>query len=143
MNYLGLDWGKSKIGVALGSDEMKIASPILVLHYKSLDEAVEKLQQIIKEEDIKNIIIGKPVSLSGGEQFSAEFENFVEKIKQLGITVQLEDERLSSKLAQKQQRESGQKGDDDALAASAILQSYFDKSKIQNPEFKGKPKSKI
>jgi len=127
MNYLGLDWGKSKIGVALGSDEIKIASPILVLRFNGLNEAIEKLEQIIKQEGINIIVIGKPVSLSGGNQFSTEFDNFVNKVKELEVKVELEDERLSSKLAQKQQQETEQKGDDDALAASAILQSHFDK----------------
>ncbi len=127
MNYLGLDWGKAKIGLAIGSDEVKIASPILILRSTGGQDLIFKLREIIEQENIEAIVVGKPVSLSGQMGESAEFDNFVAGLESLGVRVEVEDERLSTKMAQKLQRGAEKKGDDDALAAAIILQSYFDR----------------
>ncbi|HMB26407.1 MAG TPA: Holliday junction resolvase RuvX [Patescibacteria group bacterium] len=128
MNYLGLDWGERKIGIALGSDEVKVASPILDLCYSDLDEALKEIKKIIDEENIKTIVLGQPLKMSGSKDFSREFEIFRKKIKDLGPEVILEDERLSSKMAQglAREREDYKKISDDALAAVVILQAYLD-----------------
>ena len=129
MKYLGLDWGAAKIGIALGSDETKIASPILILSYHNLDEIKNKLVELIESESIEKIVIGKPVSLSGQENFSAKFNDFVAMVEALKITVELEDERLSTKYAAslKKEFQGYNKVGDDDIAAAAILQSYFDR----------------
>jgi putative holliday junction resolvase len=130
MKYLGLDWGKSKIGIAMGSDETKIASPILILNYKSMAEVEKKMIDLIKLEEIETIVIGKPVSLSGHENFSEEFNEFVSLIEKLGVKVEFEDERLSTKYAAslKKQFTGYNKVGDDDIAAAAILQTYLDKN---------------
>ena len=129
MNYLGLDWGRRKIGMALGSDVTKIASPILILSYKHIEEIMKKIQQIIIQEEIKVVVVGRPVRLSGEEGVTKEFEKFVQRISALGLEVRQEDERLSTKMAQsiKKQFAGGHKVGDDDIAAAAILQNYFDK----------------
>ena len=131
MKYLGLDWGKSKIGFALGSDEMKIASPILILSYHNIEEVKKKLIELIESDEIETIVIGKPVSLSGNENFSEQFNDFINLVESLNVKVELEDERLSTKYAaslKKQFKNFNKVGDDD-IAAAAILQSYFDRKK--------------
>lgn len=128
MKYLGLDWGKSKIGLAIGSDETKIASPILI--EKKIDESFfEKLKYIIADEGIEKIILGKPVYFNNDNVVSAEFEKFLESLKQLGIEIVLEDERLTTKLVGSIRKNFEVKNDgaDDDIAAAAILQSYLDK----------------
>jgi len=128
MKYLGLDWGKSKIGLAIGSDETKIASPILI--EKKIDESFfEKLKYIIADEGIEKIILGKPVYFNSDNVVSAEFEKFLESLKQLGIEIVLEDERLTTKLVGSIRKNFEVKNDgaDDDIAAAAILQSYLDK----------------
>lgn len=131
MKYLGLDWGKSKIGIAIGGDETKIASPIMILGYKNLSEVEKKLRELIKVEEIETIVIGKPVSLSGDENFSEQFNDFVRLIESLKVKVVLEDERLSTKYAASLKKEfkSFKKIGDDDIAAAAILQTYLDKIK--------------
>lgn len=130
MNYLGLDWGKSKLGIALGSDVTKISSPIMILSFNTYAEVIEKLQEIIKTEEIETIVIGKPVSLSGEDSLSKDYNKFVELLEEIdGVDVVFEDERMTTKLAENLNREfKGYKkvGDDD-LAATAILQTYFDR----------------
>ena len=129
MKYLGLDWGKSKIGVALGSDEMKIASPILILKYKDLSEVKAVLEKLIQEEDIEKIVVGKPLNLSGRENFTKEFISFSALIESFGKEVFYEDERMSTKAFTSLNRQFDVKndGNDDAGAAAAILQTHFDR----------------
>ncbi|MBT5338816.1 Holliday junction resolvase RuvX [Candidatus Falkowbacteria bacterium] len=127
MNILGLDWGKAKIGIALGSDETKIASPILILENNG--EWLDRLKRIIVSEMIGIVVIGKPVSLKGDESMSHEFEYFVRQVKKLGKKIVFEDERLSTKLAQGLMRDfkKTKRAQDDDVAATVILQSYLDK----------------
>ena len=130
MNYLGLDWGRSKLGIAYGSDVTKLASPIMILSFKTYSEAIVKLKELIETEDIKIIVLGKPISLSGESNLSRDYEKFVDLLDSIAtIEIKFEDERLSTKLAGQMNREfKGYKkvGDDD-LAATAILQTYFDR----------------
>ena len=129
MNYLGVDWGERKIGLALGSDETKIASPILILNYNKQSELEEKLKKIIEQEDIEKAVVGAPTKRSGEENIPEGLAALVGLLEKLGLEVDLEDERLSTKLASNLNREFkgyNKVGDDD-LAATAILQSYFDK----------------
>ncbi len=126
--YLGLDWGKKKIGLATGSDETKMASPFLILENKR-NTIFEKLKEIIAEENIDSIVIGKAYTLSGQENDSEEYTKFVERLEKLNIPIETEDERMSTKLANVLERDFGKvkKDQDDDLAATAILQTYLDK----------------
>jgi len=136
MNYLGIDWGKNKIGLAIGGDEVKVASPfdIVLLGDKGDKGDIanwrDKLKKIIGENEIQKIIIGQPVSLSGDVTMTQAWQTFVDAIGSLGVEVLFEDERMSTKMAQKLKREFSfakkQRGDDD-VAAAIILQSYFDR----------------
>ena len=130
MNYLGLDWGKSKLGVAFGSDVTKLASPIMILSFSTYIEAIKKLGELVVKEAIEVIVVGKPVSLSGQDSLSKDYNKFVTLLETIpGIKIEFEDERLSTKLAGQLNREfKGYKkvGDDD-LAAAAILQTHFDR----------------
>jgi len=129
MNCLGLDWGKSKLGVALGDDGIKIATPFKIIKFKTYNEAIQNLEKIISEEQIGRLVIGRPRNLAGAEFVSTDFENFLTELKKLNLPISFEDERLSTKVAVKKniERRNHRNQDDDDLAASEILQSYFDK----------------
>jgi putative Holliday junction resolvase len=131
MKFLGLDWGKAKIGIALGDDETKIASPIMILNFHNLSEVEKKLSILIIDEQIGAFVVGKPLSLAGEESFSQSFNQFVEIIESFGLPVFFEDERMSTKYAAVLKRDfkGCKKVGDDDLAATAILQSYFDRTR--------------
>lgn len=127
MNYLGIDWGKAKIGLATGGDEVKIASSLLILENKK--DWIERLKKVIESEMIDVIVIGQPVSLKGSDEMSQEFDYFISQIKKLGKKIIFEDERLSTKMAQGLMRDfkKTKRANDDDVAASIILQNYLDK----------------
>ncbi|MCD4761912.1 Holliday junction resolvase RuvX [bacterium] len=121
---LGIDWGEARIGLALGSTETKIASPYKVVSQR------DKVLEIIVKEEIDEIILGKPVALSGDNKLvNKDFLNFKgwleKKVKQ---PVFLIDERLTSKAADALAGAKKQKVSRDAVAAMLILQAYLDSS---------------
>lgn len=128
MRLLGFDYGTKRIGVALGDTEIKIASPLFTLNEN--EEFWNTVKKLISDEEIKEIVVGLPVSLSEKTGILGETEkqvmNFVKNLQvKFQITVHIEDERFSTDLAT---RLVGTKGKDrDAVAASIILQSYLDK----------------
>jgi len=123
MKYLGIDYGDRKVGLAIGDDEVKIASPysVLVNNKKLLGE----LKQIIQQQGINQIIVGVPLGLNGSQsdQFRKVRKFILQLEEQIDSPIIEEDEKLTSAYAQ---RLGGGKMDDD-VAAMLILQSYFDK----------------
>jgi putative Holliday junction resolvase len=130
MNYLGIDYGEKRVGLAIGSDETKIASPFFVLENKGRDFLLEEIKKICQTEGVKGVVVGVPITLPGriGPQ-TEEVLRFVDFLKNnLSLPVETEDERFSSVMVDKLMAEYRAK-ERDAVAAMIILQSYFDRKK--------------
>ena len=130
MKILALDIGKKRIGLAT-CDRLEIAaSPFSVV--KAGKTAVEQVAQIIAKEEIEAVVVGLPVSFDGTEREMCEVARFFknELGKRINLTIELFDERLTSKMAEASLIESGMRREQrreviDAVAASLILQSYL------------------
>ena len=120
--YLGIDWGSSKIGLSLADNQNLLASPWGVV--KTLDEVLAT----IKREDISEVIVGRPISLSGqSDKFTVGFARFVAMLsKDSGLPVHLVDERMTTHAAQKLSGDKKNKAKEDAIAAMLILQTWLD-----------------
>lgn len=130
MRVLGLDYGSKRVGVALGDTEARIASPWKILPNTTRLDLVRSIVELAQHEQIQKIIVGIPRPLSQRELINAQMEQtqaFVRDLEAQGLSVILEDETLTSKLAASHMRERGEKGKRDDLAAAAILQSWLDK----------------
>ena len=79
MRLLGIDAGEKRIGIALSDRLNKTASPLTVLDN---DENLKRnLLEIIRENEIKKIIIGLPYTLKGTKGCQAKIvEDFIENI---------------------------------------------------------------
>jgi putative Holliday junction resolvase len=122
--YLGVDWGKKRIGLALADSETKLATPFKTVY--DLNELIETF----KEENADVLILGKPVKMKGeGEGFDPDFLNFFEKLKKAlpDGKIELVDERLSSQAADALPG-GCLKASRDEVAAMIILQNYLDKT---------------
>ncbi len=123
MKYLGIDYGKRKVGLAIS--EGLSASPLKVVDSSGLDDALQKILHIIKGEQIDQVVIGKAES---GESRSMT-EKFVKQLER-EIPVIVVEETLSSHFADQQMREmevqKSKRGSNDAVAAAHILQEYLD-----------------
>lgn len=126
MKYLGVDYGKKKIGLALS--EGLFASPFKILSVSSLRDALEQIVHIIRSEQINVLVIGIPES---GEARKI-VESFLKELHKQRFDVQIieVDETLSSQQARDEMIELNikrqKRAEEDAYAASVILQNYLD-----------------
>jgi putative Holliday junction resolvase len=122
MRYLGIDWGEKRIGLAIGDSENKTAVPFKVVG------SIEDIEHIVKEEEIKMIILGKPLKMKTIKtRLHNGFTTFFEILqKKISIPIETVDERLSSKAADVLPGSKTDKAPRDAVAAMLILQSYLD-----------------
>lgn len=130
MNLLGIDYGKKRIGLAIGDSETNIALPFGILKNQGEDFVIQEIKKICRSKGVEKVIIGVPITLSGAVGLQAkEVLKFVNFLKNnLSVAVETEDERFTSAMVDKLMAESGVK-ERDAVAAMIILQSYLDRKK--------------
>lgn len=133
MRYLGLDVGNRRIGVAVGSTELQLATPLAVIQRKrSADEAIE-ISSLIRKYQVDALVVGLPRNADGteGEQ-ARKTREFVDQLTtRLALPVVWHDERYSTVAALNMQRQRGVsekrgRGILDASAAAVILQDFLD-----------------
>ncbi len=136
MRYLGLDYGAKTLGVSLSDETGTIASTLKTIRYNDDKELLIELDKIIKEFNIKEIVLGLPLNMNGTNSVrGAETYSFKTKIEKfLKVKVHLQDERLSTVEAEKiligsHIRRSNRKKVIDSMAAVIILQTFLDKGK--------------
>ena len=95
---IGLDLGSKNIGVSICDEKQSIATPFKTIVKKNAMELIEELKLIIKENDIKGIIIGNPINMDGTTGPSSQSVRDMAKniSKNLDISICLWDERLST-----------------------------------------------
>ncbi len=95
---IGLDLGSKRIGVAICDEKQLIATPFKTIKRSTAKELIDELKLIIKENDIKGIIIGNPLNMDGSLGSSAQsvkdISNNIEN--SINLPICLWDERLST-----------------------------------------------
>ena len=95
---IGLDLGSKRIGVSICDEKQLIATPFKTINRSSAKELIEELKIIIKENDIKGIIVGNPLNMDGTSGSSAQSvkdtSNNIER--SIDLPICLWDERLST-----------------------------------------------
>ena len=135
MKYLGVDWGKARIGVARSDALGFLATPVGTIHEKNFRIQLDKMCEIIETEKPDKIIFGLPKNMDGSEGESAELiREFSEKLSaRTGVPFELVDERLSTVSAHKILNDVNMSGSKkrrdvvDTVSAVIILQSYLDR----------------
>ena len=130
---LCIDYGKSRIGLALSDPLQIIASPLKTIESRNTEKAILTIQDIVIKNDVELIAIGLPIALSGNSTAQTEeVKNFINLLRnEISAPVEEVDERLSSVEAIKILHEKGvrtghNKGEIDKTAAAIILQTYLD-----------------
>ena len=134
MRYLGLDLGTKTLGISLSDRLGLIASTYKTIRFSENDfeSALNSLEEIINEFEIKKIVLGLPKNMNNSLGFASERSlNFKKMIEdKYDVEVIMQDERLSSTEAnnimiQNDISRKKRKKSVDSLAANIILQSYF------------------
>lgn len=133
MRYLGLDLGTKTLGVAITDKTNTLVSPYTLITFNSeeYDDALRKLMEIINLEGITEVVLGLPKNMDNTLGFAAKRSmDFKKMLEFNGITVHLEDERLTSSeainiLKYNGNKKINQQHKTDILAATLILESYL------------------
>lgn len=133
---LGLDIGTKRIGAAI-SDPLGIsAQPLKMIPRKPEKDSINEIKKICEEYSVSLIIAGLPKNMDGTLGFQAEdVLSYLELIKnKISIKIKLEDERLTSKIAEKalveqKKKPSRKKELIDISSAILILQQYLNRSR--------------
>lgn len=136
MNYLGIDWGEKRIGLAF-ADEVGIAVPLPAAVAASKKERLRHIEQIIQERRIHEIVVGYPLNMDGTVGFKAkEVDVFIDAIeKRFRLPVHRIDERLSSHsvemgLRGQKKKPDRRSGEIDSRAAALILQDFVEEKQV-------------
>lgn len=126
-NYLGVDWGESKVGLSFSDGETKIAFPYITL--KNDSELVDEIVDIINERQIGTVVIGVSDSLKYQNEFKKEkkFGDILEA--RTNVDVRYQSEMFTTKIAEANLIEKGVKKIkrfDDEESARIILQEWLD-----------------
>ena len=123
MKYLGIDYGKKKVGLAVS--EGLFASGLKTVLVSGLNDAVTKITHIIKQESITDVVIG----LAESGESRKMTQSFIQ-VLQATVPVHVVDEHLSTYRAHEMMHLIGKNQKSrrvvDAHAAVEILQSYLD-----------------
>jgi len=133
IRLIGLDLGSKRIGISICDEKQSVATPFKTINKTSINDLVNKLKEIINENNIKGIIIGNPINMDGSlgksSQSVKDTSNNIAKLIDLPIC--LWDERLSTVGAfnissQLDVNVTKREKDIDKNAAAFILQGAID-----------------
>ncbi|KRE23611.1 Holliday junction resolvase RuvX [Agromyces sp. Soil535] len=138
---LGIDVGRARIGVARCDAGGLLAVPVETVPRASDGDAdVRRILELADEYDAIELVVGNPLSLSGGRTASTDDAvSFAGRLAASGAAVRLVDERLSTVSAQQALRASGKSSRSqrpivDQVAAVIILQHAIDTERASGKE---------
>lgn len=133
MNYLGIDYGEVNYGFAIGNSITKNSTTYFSEKIASEKEALKFIENLIKEWDLKGIILGYPLNMDDTDsKLSLKVSKFKIACEQLfDIDVELEDERLTTweakEIMSDKNNLTDKKTTSHALAAKLILDTWLNK----------------
>jgi len=144
-SILAVDYGRARIGLALAETEAQLPRPLLTLERVNRNDDMRRLRELAREHGVGQIVVGLPLRLDGTRgEMAEEATRFATRLrKQLGLPVDMLDERLTSWEAERLLEEQAgrvlhdaktrAKGGNkparasvDAVAAAVILKEYLE-----------------
>ena len=138
MRILGIDYGDSRVGIAITDALGLTAQGLETISHKGNDKVVlRRLDEIFSEYEVDTIVIGMPYNMDGTKTFRAEItEKFIHKLKCKYNKLKIEtmDERLTTVAAHKTMNfldvnNTKKRGIVDTISAVYILEMYMNKIK--------------
>lgn len=137
MRILGIDYGDSRVGVAVSDELCILANRLCVIDGKKGRTFVaSEILRLAREKNADTVVIGYPLNMDGSKGPRIKVtEKFARELGAMagesgGIKIEFWDERLTTKIADSAMRDMNvhqkQKGVSDEIAAMVILQNYLD-----------------
>lgn len=136
------------MGLAIADSNARMPQPLDTLERVNRNEDMRRLRELAREHGVKQIVVGLPLRLDGTRgEMAEEVERFAQRVrKQIGVPVEMVDERLTSWEAERlmeetqgrfmhEEKSSGagkkkkarSKATADAVAAAVILKEYLER----------------
>tara|TARA_X000001036_G_C20439958_1_gene708878 strand:+ start:68 stop:538 length:471 start_codon:yes stop_codon:yes gene_type:complete len=95
---LGIDPGSKHVGIAICDENQVVATPLKIINKKKFESLLMEIDILIKENNIKGIIVGNPINMDGSKSKSSQSATDFSKnlSKNITIPITMWDERLSS-----------------------------------------------
>ena len=132
MRIMGVDYGDARTGIAVSDLLCSIVGTTTVIHCRNREKTLVAIEELVKKNDVGQIVMGLPKNMDGSEgpraELCREFAALLEE--RTGLPVALWDERRTTVEAHNilsQHNYHGKKRKDtvDAVAASLILEGYL------------------
>jgi len=137
MNYLGVDYGRKRVGLSFAEGELGIAVPLPAIVNQQAGSIFEEIGQLAKERRIGELVIGYPLHMDGSKgKRTDEVDEFIRGLeKRLNLKVHRVDERLSTSKVESDFKAMGRKvskksGEIDSSAATLILQDFLEQNQL-------------
>lgn len=135
------------MGLAIADGDTQIAQPLGALQRINRNEDMRRLRELAREHGVKQIVVGLPLRLDGTRgEMADEAERFARRVrKQIGVPVELADERLTSweaerlleetqgrflrveKGGSRKKKNAPAKATVDSVAAAVILREFLER----------------
>lgn len=138
MRILGIDYGDSRVGLAITDPLGFTAQGLETISHNGNDKIVlRRLDEIMEQYEIDTIVVGMPFNMDGTKTIRAEVtEKFLHKLKCKYNKLKIEtiDERLTTVAAHKTMNfldinKHKKRGIVDTISAVYILETYMNKNK--------------
>ena len=132
MRVLALDHGSARCGVAVSDPTGTLATPLGAVERPDTKRGLAAVARLVEDQGAERVLVGLPLTMRGeeGEQ-AGRARTFAERLeRKLSIPVELHDERLTTRLAER----TGGEGDADSRAAAHLLESYLARARTGAPE---------
>jgi putative Holliday junction resolvase len=128
---MAIDYGRKRFGLAL-SDELGLTSrPLTTLPRTNRRDDLRRLRLLARENKVRHIVVGLPLRLDGSAgEMASEVKRFAIRLnKELGLPVEMFDERLTSwgvnETEMLTDRRKAHDAHRDDIAAAIILRDYL------------------
>jgi putative holliday junction resolvase len=120
---LALDYGSARCGCAISDPTGLLATPIEPIASPRSRKGLARLRSLVSELGVERVVVGLPRTLSGDESSQTEEtrEFAAELGRSLEVAVELYDERLTTRLAER----VGGSASEDSRAAAHLLESWL------------------
>jgi putative holliday junction resolvase len=123
VRVLALDHGSARCGCAISDPSGTLATPLGAIERPDTKKGLGAVVRLVEDQGAERVVVGLPLTLKGdeGEQAAAA-RAFAQRLeRRLRIPVELHDERLTTRLAER----TGGSEDADSRAAAHLLESYL------------------
>ncbi len=135
---MALDWGRSRVGVAMSDEGGLLAQPLETIEHGPRGKPLfDRLAELVRKYGVRAIVVGLPLHMDGSSGPEVErVRSFGARVEErTGVCVDYLDERWTSREAERVLGEAGasrtrrraKRSRTNPVAAALILRTYLDR----------------